>query len=55
MGVVFCLLFLTWFLSGFAMMYRGFPHVDPEDRLSRAVALDPARIFVVHGRSTAPR
>ncbi len=53
MGVVFCLLFLTWFLSGFVMMYRGFPHVDPEDRLSRALALDPARILVPPDRALA--
>jgi len=53
MGVVFCLLFLSWFLSGFVMMYRGFPYVDPADRLSRAIALDPARILVTPDRALA--
>jgi hypothetical protein len=53
MGVVFCVLFLSWFLSGFVMMYRGFPYVDPGDRLSRALPLDPARILVTPERALA--
>lgn len=53
MGVFFCPLFLTWFLSGFVMMYRGFPSVTREDRLSRAPALDPARILVPPNRAMA--
>ncbi len=46
MGVAFCLLFLTWFASGMVMIYCRFPHVEAEDRLARAVALDPGRIHV---------
>src|SRR5271165_1889773 len=53
MGVVFCVLFLAWFLSAFVMMYRGFPYVDPDDRLSRAALLDPARILVAPERALA--
>jgi hypothetical protein len=41
MGVAFCLLFLTWFVSGIVMIYCRFPHVEAEDRLSRAASLDP--------------
>src|SRR5579862_5692336 len=44
MGVVFCLLFLTWFASGMVMMYWQYPEVTAADRLSRAPALDAARI-----------
>ncbi|MGA2602502.1 MAG: PepSY domain-containing protein [Bryobacteraceae bacterium] len=53
MGVAFCVLFPMWFLSGFVMMYRGFPYVDPEDRLRRAVELDAARILVTPERALA--
>ena len=44
MGVLFCLLFLSWFASGIVMMYWQYPQVSPDDRLSRAPALDAARI-----------
>ena len=44
MGVLFCLLFLTWFASGIVMMYWQYPEVTPDDRLSRAPALDASRI-----------
>lgn len=46
LGVVFCLLFFTWFLSGIGMMYWDFPSVTPADRLARSSALDPSRIIV---------
>jgi len=44
MGVLFCLLFLSWFASGIVMMYWQYPEVTPDDRLSRAPALDASRI-----------
>ena len=44
MGVLFCLLFLSWFASGIVMMYWQYPQVSPDDRLSRAPALDASRI-----------
>ena len=44
MGVLFCLLFLSWFASGMVMMYWQYPEVTRADRLSRAPVLDAARI-----------
>ena len=46
MGVVFCTLFLVWFVSGIVMMYCRFPRVEVEDRLARAPALDPGKVTV---------
>lgn len=46
MGVFFCLLFLTWFLSGIVMMYWQYPEISPADRLNRAPALDGSRIRI---------
>jgi hypothetical protein len=53
MGVVFCVLFLAWFVSGIVMMYCGFPRVEAEDRMSRAAAIDPARIHLTPAQSFA--
>jgi hypothetical protein len=47
MGVFFCLLFLTWFVSGIVMMYWQYPQVSAADRLSRAPALDASKIHVL--------
>lgn len=44
MGVVFCLLFAWWFISGIFMMYWDYPGVDANDRLERAQPLDASRI-----------
>jgi hypothetical protein len=46
MGVLFCLLFLTWFASGMVMMYWQYPQVLAADRLTRAPALDGSGIHV---------
>ena len=46
MGVVFCVLFFGWFTSGIVLIYCRFPHVEPEDRLARAPAIDPSQIRV---------
>lgn len=46
MGVLFCLLFLSWFASGIVMMYWQYPQVTPADRLSRAPALDASQIHL---------
>jgi hypothetical protein len=43
-GVSLCLLFLSWFSSGFVMMYWDYPSVSPADQLSRAPALDASQI-----------
>ena len=34
LGTFFALLFLIWFLSGFVMMYKGFPFLSKTDRIS---------------------
>jgi len=44
MGVSLCLLFLSWFASGFVLMYWDYPVVSEADRLSRAPLLDAAAI-----------
>ena len=40
MGVLFCILFLVWFLSGIVMMYWGYPHISDAERLARAPRLN---------------
>ena len=47
MGVLFCLLFLSWFASGIVMMYWQYPQVSTADRLRRAPDLDASRIHVL--------
>jgi hypothetical protein len=44
MGVAFCVLFATWFVSGIVLMYWDYPGVDTRDRLAHATPLDAARI-----------
>jgi len=44
MGVVFCLLFFWWFISGIFMMYCDYPSVEAPDRLAHAQAIDAARV-----------
>ena len=46
LGVVFCLLFFTWFLSGIGMMYWDYPAVTAGGRLARSPTLDASRIVV---------
>ena len=44
MGVVFCLLFAWWFISGIFMMYWEYPSVEASDHLAHAQPIDAARI-----------
>jgi hypothetical protein len=44
MGVVFCLLFAWWFVSGVFMMYWDYPEVSDRDRLERAPVLDASDV-----------
>jgi hypothetical protein len=44
MGVVFCLLFAMWFVSGIVLMYWTYPGVGLQDRLARQAPLDASRI-----------
>jgi hypothetical protein len=46
LGTAFCLLFVVWFLSGLVLMYWDYPQVDAQDRLARAMPLDPQTIRV---------
>jgi hypothetical protein len=46
MGVVFCLLFSWWFVSGIFMMYWDFPSVSPADRLDRSKPIDVSKIHI---------
>jgi hypothetical protein len=46
LGVAFCALFLTWFLSGFGMMYWDYPEVSAQLRLSHAEPIDAARVHI---------
>ena len=45
LGIALALLFLTWFVSGIAMIYaRDMPRLTPATRLERLPALDLARV-----------
>src|SRR5260370_29083935 len=46
MGVLFRLLFLSWFASGIVMMSWQYPEVTPADRLRHAPALDATQIHL---------
>ena len=46
MGVLFCVLFAAWFVSGIVMMYWDFPQVRAEDRWRKATGLDASQIRV---------
>lgn len=43
MGVVFCLLFAWWFISGIFMMYWEFLGISQADRRARSAAVDASR------------
>lgn len=40
LGFALCLLFVIWCLSGFVMMYRGFPSVTVEDKIKITNLID---------------
>jgi PepSY-associated TM region len=53
MGVLFCLLFIMWFVSGIVMMYASYPEVSTAERLERAgplgataIRMSPAEVAV---------
>lgn len=35
LGLLLCVLFLMWFLSGFVMIYHSFPRASQEYKLQR--------------------
>ena len=54
LGIVLCLLFFTWFVSGIAMIYaRGMPDLTPEARLTHLPVLDPAAIQLTPAQALA--
>lgn len=62
MGIVLCLFFGSWFVSGVVMMYVGYPKLTPAERLARLPSLNAAEIRIsplqavrVAGLSVPPR
>ncbi|MFD4841281.1 PepSY domain-containing protein [Achromobacter sp. NPDC058515] len=45
-GIVLCLFFAMWFISGVVMMYVGYPKLTPLERLAHLAPLDAARVAV---------
>jgi hypothetical protein len=43
-GLVFCLVFLSWFASGIVMIYKRMPEFSAAERLQRLPALDAASV-----------
>jgi hypothetical protein len=46
MGVVFCLLFSWWFITGIFMMYWTYPTVDAAARLAHLAPIDSSRVLL---------
>lgn len=52
-GVVLCLVFLMWFVSGAVLHFVGFPALPDAERYVRSAAVDPARVDVAPGAALA--
>ncbi|WLW63061.1 PepSY-associated TM helix domain-containing protein [Achromobacter aegrifaciens] len=52
-GIVLCLFFAMWFISGVVMMYVGYPKLTPQERLAHLPALDSAAITVTPAQALA--
>ncbi len=50
LGIVSGVLFIVWFVSGIVMMYARMPELDPQERLARLPAINPASIRVMPPR-----
>jgi uncharacterized iron-regulated membrane protein len=46
MGVVLCLFFACWFVSGAILIYHPFPSLSQSDRLARSSHIDSSQIIV---------
>ena len=46
MGVVLCLFFAAWFLSGAVLIYHPFPSLSQTDRLSQSSDVDLQKIVI---------
>ena len=53
LGIVGCLVFLVWFVSGVVMMYARLPRLTGEERLARIERIDLSRIAVPPGPAAA--
>lgn len=52
-GIVLCLFFAMWFISGVVMMYVGYPKLTPQERLTHLPALDSGAIRVTPAQALA--
>ena len=52
-GIVLCLFFAMWFISGVVMMYVGYPKLTPQERLAHLPPLDRAAIAVTPAQALA--
>lgn len=52
-GIVTCLLFVMWFVSGVVMMYVAFPRLTEPERLAALPALDWTEVIVTPDRAMA--
>lgn len=50
-GIVTCLLFVMWFVSGVVMMYVAFPRLTEEERVAALPNLDWSRVAVTPDRA----
>ncbi len=46
MGVVLCLFFAVWFLSGAVLIYHPFPSLSQADRFSRSPEVDLSKVLI---------
>ena len=46
MGVLLCLFFACWFISGAILIYHPFPSLSKLDRLARSSNIEPSQINV---------
>jgi hypothetical protein len=46
MGIFFGIVFITWFVSGIAIMYVGVPQLSATERLRHMQPLDPAAFHI---------
>ena len=53
LGVIFCLPFSCWFLSGIVLMYCDYPSVSEADRINHESPLDPSRVHLSPGQAYA--
>ena len=53
LGIVWCLIFIVWFVSGIAMLYWQMPRLTAEERLMRMSILDLSSVSVSAAQAAA--